>query len=289
VQLATIVPEEFAKERQRGEVMPIDTERLLTHLVVLPLLSAFLWQILRAIWLLIALKEPFLPGFIARPKVSNKTDRNFIHAKLGTIHCVVVLILTITSFVNHRNETWDQWNYQRTSDLDDKYFVHPYWPLWVSFGYFISDFVYITDFPAYWWHHIFAIVDLACLVSDPACSMVSSQGLFIAETGGILLTVYLQYKSMATHLIFILCYGFTRLVLLPTCLFHMWRSFFSSHVVANVYVAFICNVLSVGLMFINWGFWFTHVKKFRAKMRGEYPGTQKGDVKGTNNGDIKEE
>jgi len=244
----------------------IDYGGILLRSMVIPLASAGIWQILRALWLLIALGEPFLQGLLVKPKVSSKSDRNVIHAKLGTVHCLSVLSITLGAMYLHRDETWEQWNFQRTLDLDSKHFLNPFWSLWISVGYFISDFFYISDFPAYYWHHLVAISELCILVSDTECSMVAAQGLFVAEVGGILLTVYLQFKSVATYFLFIFFYGFSRFILLPIFIYHMWRSSLLAQMTANFYVAMFSNVMSLLLMLINWNFWWTHVKKFTSRV-----------------------
>jgi len=259
----------------------IDYDNLLIRSVLVPLVSGFVWQIIRALWLMIDLKEPFFSGFFCRPEVSTKTARNVVHARLGVVHCIVVLALTVTAMYEHRHETWDQWNYQRTTDLDEGAFVKTIWPLWVTTGYFISDCVYLSDFPAYYWHHLAAIFELCSLASDPNCSMVIAQGIFIAESGGILLSIYLQFKSIYTYFVFILCYGFSRFVLLPVCIYQMLFSAFRSDITCNFYLACLANSMSIMLMFINWNFWWTHVRKFVSKLKGEDP---KGDKKTEQNG-----
>lgn len=248
----------------------IDYPNLFINSVALPILSALVWQTLRSAWLLHSLQEPFLSGFFVRPKVSNKRDRNVVHARLGTIHCLSVLLVSSLSLYNHWDQSWEQWNFQRPSGIDKKHFVQPMWVLYISIGYFISDFFYISDFPAYTWHHVLAIANLAIVASDPLCSMVASNGLFVAETGGLLLTAYLQFKSLTTHFIFILCYGFSRFVLIPIFIYQMWKSLLlddsSVPTTVNIYVAWFVSVASLGLVFVNWNFWWTHTKKFLKKL-----------------------
>jgi len=245
----------------------IDYDAIWWRSFALPLLSGLVWQFIRAIWLRLELGEPMLNGYFVQPKFSNKTDRNIVHARLGTLHCTVVLILSTTTMWQHRHETWEQWNFQRTTDLDDKFVINPFWPLWVSLGYFISDFFYISDFPAYYWHHIAAIIELAPLAADPNCSMVATEGLWVAEIGGLLLAVYLQFKSLSMYAVFIGCYAFSRFFLLPLFIYKMWWSAFQSQITASFPIAMMSNTMSLVLMLINWNFWWTHVKKFRMKWK----------------------
>jgi len=246
----------------------IELQNIWYRSILIPIVSAIVWQIIRGLWLMIELKEPFLNGFFVRPKVSNKTDRNVVHARLGVIHCVTVILFTSISMYIHRDETWEQWNFQRTPDLDEKSFFQPFWALYVSLGYFLSDIVYISDFPTYYWHHVAAIVESTLLTTDSACSMVTVEGLFVAEVGGILLAVYLQFKTLPMYFTFLLFYAFSRFVLLPLFVYQMIKSSLQPNLTASVGLAWMSNIMSVVLMLINWNFFYTHLNKFIAKVKG---------------------
>jgi len=247
----------------------IDYEAIWWRIILYPFISAIIWQIIRAIWLRIELNEPLIPGFFVRPKVSNKTDRNIVHARLGTLHCVAILLVSTTSMIQHWDESWFEWNFQRTVDLDAKHFLSPFLALWISFGYFVSDLFYISDFPAYFWHHVAAICECVALGADPNASMVATCGLFVAETGGLLLAVYLQFKTLFMYAVFILCYAASRFLLLPVFIYYQCVSALEKNRTVELPVAVLSCTMSIILMFINWNFWWTHVKKFRMKWGGQ--------------------
>ena len=197
--------------------------------------------------------------------------RNAQHGALGVYHCLGVMVLTSVLVYQHwEGQTWDDWFGSRdVLRLDPLFTVQSTWPLAFSGAYFVSDLIYIFDFPVYLMHHLVSIVLIwACLVSVEMrfCGVVI---LWCAEIGGIMLSLYVKNKTLTMLKVFCVCYGISRIIFSYVAYQLVVSNFKSPRVVDDV-----CAVLVVVLVCINWNFWWTHSMKCLKKMKAAAEGRQ---------------
>lgn len=162
----------------------------------------------------------------------DKARRNKGHNALGVYHCIGVLLLTSLLLFQHQDESWDDWfGLREPGKLDANHIMQPWWPLAFSGSYFLSDLIFINDFPVFWLHHIVSVVLItSCLevVEMRFCGVVI---LFWAEVGGFLLSLYYRMPTDFVYGVFCLGYGasrvaFSYVIMLPS---HLSLTKYISH------------------------------------------------------------
>merc|ERR1711865_1318855 len=130
---------------------PDDTTRSTWEDWVMLVTMIFIWHTLRAWFSTWNGKEGFVPLFLMNvSKEKEQTAyRNTQHGLLGTFHCVGVMLVTSCMVVQHWDETWDDWFGHHTTEIDLRYTVQAVWAIAFSLSYFVSDLIYIFDFPVY--------------------------------------------------------------------------------------------------------------------------------------------
>ena len=95
----------------------------------------------------------------------------------------------------------------------------------------------------------------------PEIRMCGIMVLWCAEIGGIMLTIYLKYKSYWAHVLFVFIYGISR-ILFTIAAINMTRAAFRKPGIVDDIIGLLVCVL----VLINWNFWWKHVTKLLRRL-----------------------
>ena len=198
--------------------------------------------------------------------------RNNGHNALGMYHCIGVLVLTSVLLFQHWHQSWDEWfGLRDPARLDYAFMVQPWWPLAFSGAYFVSDLIYIFDFPVFLWHHIVSIVLIGTCLVSVEMRFMGVVILWCAEVGGILLSTYYRMPTLPMYALFCLCYGGSRIVFT-----YVSVELFYSNRKSTRWVDDVAACLVGVLVCINWNFWWTHTCKLIRRTRVRLYGKDEG-------------
>merc|ERR1711871_696674 len=197
---------------------------------------------------------------VGRVSKTNLDYRNAQHGLLGIVHCCGVIFLSVLLVIN-------AWGYDLDIFLgllktEPEYMFDPFWPIAWSCAYFFSDLMYVFDFMIYLHHHI---VSCALLFSCMVIVDIRFTGvitLLCAESGGIMLSVYVKYKTLPAHVAFCTLYALSR-VAFSWFWIHLQIVSYSTPRVADD----VCSALVLVLVIINWNFWYKHVLKLVTRLK----------------------
>jgi hypothetical protein len=232
-----------------------------------------IWHILKA-WLCSLSGLESFRALLVGKKSKQPEAGKFRHTQLHVVRtfgCVCSLLLTSCLMLQHWDETWDQWFGQHTADLDARHTVQPVWVAIFALSYYISDMIFICDYPAYYFtHHVVSILAILTAMVVPELRFMGMPILWCAEVGAFMMSVYLKFKTTHTLILFCAVYGASR-VLFTAVAWQLCISNYKSPRISDDFAA----VMGILLLIINWGFWLTWVAKLRAKLREGVTATHK--------------
>ena len=226
-----------------------------------------IWQSGRAYYCTLNGKESFWTIFFVRSKYLRRDAeqvayRNTQHGALGLWHSVGLCTLCFILLFDHWDETWDEWFGFRLPSHDAGRIYTPIFPELICLGYFVSDLTFISDFPLYFNHHVVSIVLLLICFFQVEMRFCGITTIFMAEVGGVMLSLYLRFRSFTSYCVFLVVYAISR-VFFTIWSYRMWESNTKNHRLVDDFAAAGTLVLSA----INWHFWYMNLRKFPRKLK----------------------
>ena len=114
----------------------------------------------------------------------------------------------------------------------------------------------MRDFPVYLGHHLISLALLAVTVFVPHTQFMGVVVLLVAESGGMLLSLYVMRRTRTALVLFVAAYGVSR-ALFTYLVYELVRSNRKTPGLVDDVSAYV----TAALVTINWRFWCHHARK----------------------------
>jgi len=184
------------------------------------------------------------------------------------------------SFTHHLVATilglFAHWSYADYAEIDRTLAPNDQFPyavllLHFNLGYFLYDTVHAAVWDQRWLpHHLISVTALWASAYGNCAALTLGINTWILESGSLMYSLYLVFKSEKAYVAFVVCYTISRIY------YAAWSYKVLTHVKAEIFdhtdfsppvwAPFLAGSLQVAILTVNWTFVFTHHRKLLKRL-----------------------